>query len=86
MIKLTTEEKDILRAFTKSDAFRILKKVEDDAMKELSGTLMIGDLSDPEVLEIIKKNQIYMNARRDFFSNTEKHVSDIVMPQQKGID
>lgn len=80
-MKLTEEQKGALKALKNSYGWEVLKMVEEEAMVKLAKQLYESDLDNDKHVETIKKNQIYMKARRDFMANVESHTREIYTPE-----
>ena len=72
-MKLTKEEKELIKAIIWHPWWAIVKKLEEESKAKLWIALLDVDLSNTEHLELIKRNQIYMKARKDFVENIEKN-------------
>lgn len=76
-MKLTQEQKEDLEQLTKMSGWKVLLQINEEANNTLFKNLSNLDLSNQQNIENIKEWQIYKNARRDFFKDTEKHLQKI---------
>lgn len=81
-MKLSQEEKDFLISLKQHPWYKVIHKIEEDAKNELWKKLLEADLSNQEDIKIIQKNQIYQQARDDFFKNIDKHTREIYTPKE----
>jgi len=79
-MKITKEEKELLKELKNHPWFKILEKIEDEAINNLWKFLLNSDLNNEKDIEVIKKNQIYVKARRDFMKNIDNHLKEIYTP------
>jgi hypothetical protein len=77
---LTKSDKEYLKWLTSHPWYKILERIETQASNDLWELLLSGDLEDTAVLDMIKKNQLYAKARKDFFSNITTHIAGIYTP------
>ncbi len=82
-MELSTEERNVLKAFREHAWFNILEKINQCALNDLTKMLMVADLNDQESLAIIQKNQLYLKARSDFLYDIDSHIQDIQESQVK---
>lgn len=82
MEKLTKEEVELLKAFKNSPYYSLLKKIEEEEIAKLGIRLLSANLDDKNELEIIRRNQIYVEARKDFFNNVDKKTREISNPEE----
>lgn len=82
MEKLTKEEVELLKAFKNSPYYSLLKKIEEEEIAKLGIRLLSANLDDKNELEIIRRNQIYVEARKDFFSSVDKKTREISNPEE----
>lgn len=80
-MNLTKEQKSLLSSLKESQGWATLVALEKEALDNLGRLCLNGDLEDPKVLEVIKKNKVYAKARADFLHNTESHLQEIYTPQ-----
>lgn len=80
-MKLNKEQKLQLQELKNHPWYKILEMIEKEATGNLWELLLTANLEDEKNLEIIKKNQQYMKARRDFFHNIETHIKEIYSPE-----
>lgn len=77
-MQLTKDEKESLKAIKNHPWYKVLEKIHEEAMTNLWIRLLTkSDLEKPEDIAIIQKNKIYIQARSDFFRDTEKHLREI---------
>jgi len=81
IMELTQQEKDTLKAFKLSEAYKILKKIEQEQFSLLGQVLLRGDLTDPKFLEEMKTQKVYVKARKEFLENVNKHCKGIFAPK-----
>lgn len=74
---LNEDDKRQLKELKKHPWFKILERLEQEASNILFKHLSNFDLSNPESIKIIQKEQIYQKARNDFIYNTEDHLKEI---------
>lgn len=86
MLQLTKDEKEILKAFKNHEWFRILEKIENEARLIFAENLEVADLDNPAHLKILRDNQIYSKARKDFYSNIDRYTQEIQESRIKWID
>ena len=79
-MKLTKDEIESLKSFKNHPWYKILEKIENKASIDLWNLLLSWDLTDEKILDVIKKNQVYHKARKDFFENVESHIKEIYNP------
>jgi len=77
MIQLTAQDREDLKLLKNHPWFRVLEKIEVDASISLGNALQTMDLENVENIAIIKKNQLYSKARKDFLWNIDAHLSEI---------
>ena len=80
-MKLTENEIESLISIKKHPWYQVLLKIEEDARKKVWDYILQADLNDKKQLEIIKENQIYVKARRDFIENVDKYTAEIYEPK-----
>ena len=76
-MKLTPEQKEDLEQLTKMSGWKVLLQINEEANTTLFKNLSNLDLSNPQNIENIKEWQIYKNARRDFFKDTDRHLQKV---------
>lgn len=65
-MKLTKQELNYLKEMRETQWFKILEKIEEEERRKLWEMLLTADLSDENQMKIIRENQIYAKARKDF--------------------
>ena len=65
-MKLTKQELNQLKEMRESAGWKILERIEEEERQKLWEMLLTADLSDENQMKIIRENQIYTKARRDF--------------------
>ena len=65
-MKLTKQELNYLKEMRETQWFKILEKIEEEERRKLWELLLTADLSDENQMKIIRENQIYAKARKDF--------------------
>lgn len=76
-MKLTPEQREDLEQLTKMSGWKVLLQINEEANNTLFKNLSNLDLSNLQNIENIKEWQIYKNARRDFFKDTERHLQKV---------
>jgi hypothetical protein len=80
-MQLTKDQKEYLQSLKVHPWFKVLEMIEQDALSELwKYVLLNSDLSNEEHLKVLKTNQIYCKARKDFLQNIENHLTEIYSP------
>ena len=79
-MQLSKDQIDQLKQLTKMPWWKIIKEIEDEVTNTLWRELLRSKLTDKDI-EIIKRNQIYMEARQDFIFNIEKHLKEVYTPE-----
>ena len=77
---LTTDQLESLKQIKKHPWYKVLELIEETASNNLWNLLLEADLTKEENLKIVKDNQLYIKARRDFLQNIEKHLKEIYTP------
>jgi len=80
-MNLTENEIEALAWLKKHPWYTVLKKIEQEARTKVWDYILQANLSDKKQLEIIKENQIYVKARKDFLENIENHSAEIYEPK-----
>ena len=77
-MKLTKDEKEALKAIKNHHWYKVLEKIHEEAIKNLWISILTNsDLDNPQDITIIKRNKDFIQARSDFFRDTEKHLREI---------
>lgn len=79
-MELTKQDIEYLKALKDHPWYKVLERLENEATINLWKLLLSWNLEDQANLDIIKRNQIYHTARKDFFKNIEKHIREIYTP------
>jgi len=79
-MKLTDKQKEDLTWLTKHPWFKVLELIEEEQKIKLGNKILDVDLDDDKNKDFIKKQQIYIKARRDFLSNVSKHLKETYIP------
>jgi len=85
-MKLNKDQKRSLEQFKEHPWFKVLKVIEKEAKTELFERLSKFDVDNEKDREVIKKWQVYQNARDDFFQNTDKHLREVFENKLPWID
>jgi len=80
-MNLTEKEIEALSWLKKHPWYTVLQKIEQEARNKVWDYILQANLSDKKQLEIIKENQIYVKARKDFLENVENHTTEIYEPK-----
>ena len=81
-MKLTQTQKDDLEMLMRHQGWKVLELIHEECEKQLWTKLASANLSDEADLDVIRKNQIYSEARKQFFRDTEKHVQNVFVPEE----
>lgn len=65
-MKLTKEEINQLKELRQHPWFKILERIEEEERRKLWEMLITAKLDDEEQMKILRENQIYAKARKDF--------------------
>lgn len=79
-MKLTKDQKEQLKSLTNHPWWGVLELLVNDAEIKLWKALLSTDLSDKNNLDIIKKNQLFVEARQSFLESVKTNTRDIVNP------
>ena len=82
-MRLNEDQKEQLRSLVNHPWFRIWEMIEEDARNKLWQKLLEVDLNNSDHLKIIKENQTYVKARKDFMINIKTNMSKIYNPLDK---
>lgn len=77
-MNLNKEDKESLKALKNHPWYKVLEKIHEEALTQLGIELLTkSDLDNSDHIAILQKNKIYIQARADFFRDTEKHLREI---------
>ena len=79
-MKLTKEQKEDLKALTKHKGFKVLETIEEEQTNKLWQMFLTQDITDEKVQKVIREQQIYAKARKDFLNNAAKHIKETYIP------
>lgn len=79
-MKLTQDQIDTLKSFKKHPWYQVLMMLEEDARHRMWDYIINADLDDAKQIELIKTNQIYAKARKDFLMNLDEATAEIYSP------
>ncbi len=79
-MNLTEKEIEALAWLKQHPWYGVLIKIEEESRRRVWDFILTADLSDKKQLEIIKENQIYVKARKDFVENVDKYTTEIYEP------
>lgn len=79
-MKLTQDQIDTLKSFKKHPWYQVLMMLEEDARHRMWDYIINADLDDVKQIELIKTNQIYAKARKDFLMNLDEATAEIYSP------
>jgi len=74
---MTEDQKSLIQALVKHPWFAIVEELEKQESIRLGQSLIHADLSDEKQLKILRENQIYAKARRDFLENIRQATIDV---------
>jgi hypothetical protein len=74
---MTKDQIDLIKSLTNHPWWTIIKQLEQEAMNKLWQSMLKVDLNNEEHLKVLRENQIYVKARKDFLENIEKQTLDI---------
>ena len=74
---MTKDQIELVKSLTKHPWWTILKNLEQEAMNKLWQSMAVADLSNEWHLKLLRENQIYVKARKDFLNNIEKQTLDV---------
>jgi len=80
MLKLSKDQKEALKSLVNHPWWDVLELLVEDSEVKLWKALLSTDLTDTKNLDVIKKNQIFVEARRTFINNVKKHSRDVINP------
>lgn len=80
-MSLTEKEIEALKSLKKHPWYLVLQKLEQEARQKVWDYILNADLTNKEQLNIIKENQIYVKARKDFLENVDKYTAEIYEPK-----
>lgn len=80
-MKLTENEKNILREGKKTEFYQLMKKINDDALVNFSIMLASVNPRTEDWIKMIEDSQIYVKARKDFLTDIERHTAGQVYSQ-----
>jgi len=78
---LTKDQKESLKSLTNHPGWKVVEMIEEEARIELGNKLMIADLEDTAQLKVLRENQIYAKARKDFMQNIMKNTTEVYIPE-----
>lgn len=79
-MKLNKDQKETLKWLVNHPGFPILELLVEDAETKLWKALLETDLTDTKNLDIIKRNQLFVQARRTFLDSIKTNTRDVVNP------
>ena len=74
---MTKDQIDLIKSLTNHPGWTIIKQLEQESMNKLWQSMLKVDLNNEWHLKILRENQIYVKARKDFLENIEKQTLDI---------
>ena len=74
---LTKDQKDLIKWLTNHPGWIIVKNLEEEAMNKLWKAMLSSDLWNETHLNILRENQIYVKARKDFLQNIENNTLEV---------
>lgn len=80
-MKLTEDQKNILREGKKTEFYKIMKMINDDALVNFSLMLATVNPRTEDGIKMIEDSQIYVKARKDFLTDIERHTAGQVYSQ-----
>jgi len=80
MLKLSKDQKEALKSLVNHPWFTVVEQLEEEARIELWQWVLSADLTNKDHLKVIKENQTYVKARKDFLQNIKKHTAEIYNP------
>mgnify|MGYP005614662601 FL=1 len=80
-MKLNEDQKNILREGKKTEFYKIMKMINDDALVNFSLMLAKVDVRTEVWIKMVEDSQIYVKARQDFLTDIERHTAGQVYSQ-----
>lgn len=77
---LTKDQKENLKSLIMHPGWQLVKKLELEAREALWTQFENADITDDKVAKILRENQLYMKARKDFVLAIENQTMDIFAP------
>lgn len=77
-MKLTPQQITDLKALETMPWFKVLQEIEQEERVKLWEMMMSWDLSDEAQLKVIRENQIYVKARRDFLNTYKRYTGNTI--------
>ena len=77
-MKLTQQQLADLKALEIMPWFKVLQEIEQEERIKLWELMMSWDLNDENQLKVIRENQIYVKARKDFLNTYKRHTGNTI--------
>lgn len=77
---LTKDQKESLKSLVNHPWWDVVEKIEEEARIVLWNQLMEADLDDEKQRNILRENQIYVKARKDFLQNIRNNTTEVYIP------
>jgi len=78
---LSKDEKEKIKSLTQHPWWEVAKKISEQDLINLGKLIWDSDLDDDNVKKIIKENQTYVKARKDFIESIESNNVDFYVPK-----
>lgn len=77
-MKLTQQQLADLKALEQMPWFKVLVEIEKEARIKLWNDFLDMDLSNEDNLKILRENQIYIKARKDFLNTYKRYTGNTI--------
>lgn len=83
---MNDKEKDILKSLTEHPWFKLLEKLEEEALNQLWRDMFSLDISKPEEVQRMRELQIKAVARQEFFQDIISHTHKVIESNAISLD
>ncbi len=77
---MNKDQLESLKSLLKHPGWAVVEELEERERARLSEKLWTANLDDPQELAIVRSNQIYIKARKDFILNVKANTGEIYTP------